>query len=332
MTKRLEKQNALLTKAFGSFIPDEVLQSIVDAPERINVGGGEKDLTVPSSDIRGFTEFIQSMTAKDAIDMLNHYLEAMTGIISRRGGIIMEFVGDGILATFSAEKSGENHADRAVFTAIDMQNNMEDINSWNAAHGYPVFEMGIGINTGSAFLGYIGSQARIKYDAIGSTINFGARVESYSTGGQIIISESTKAAVSVRLEISDSYKVLPKGALSEVALYVLAGIGAPYNYRCLTSAESPVTLKDPVSASYKIIEDKHCSAEVFEGTVTALGERSATFITATPLKMFDNIRFVSPILLSGKVVSKSKNGYLLRFTSAPRFREELNLLVKKEGD
>ena len=331
VTKKLENQNELLTKAFGSFIPDEIVQSIVDSPEKVKVGGGTRELTVLSSDIRGFTELIRPMTAEDVIGMLNHYLESMTCIIDRHRGVIMEFVGDGILATFVSDDKGNDHADRAIFAAIDMQNYMQDINAWNLKHGYPEFEMGIGINTGPAFIGYIGSSARIKYDAIGSTINFGARVESYSTGGQILITESTRNASKVNLEISDTYHVLPKGAAQEVALSVVAGIGDPYNYMCVSSADTPVTLEKIVEVQYKLIEEKHCSADVYSGHITALSEKFATILTAVPLKLFDNIRIVTPSLISAKVVSRSKNGYLIRFTSAHEFRSELDRSIKKEN-
>ena len=328
---QLEKQNRLLTKAFGSFIPEEIVRSIVDSPEKIKVGGGTRELTVLSSDIRGFTELIQSMRAEDVINMLNHYLESMTRIIDRHRGVIMEFVGDGIMATFVSDEQSGGHADRAIFAAIDMQNYVEDINIWNRKHGYPEFEMGIGINTGPAFLGYIGSSARIKYDAIGSTINFGSRVESYSTGGQILISETTRNASRLDLMISDTIRVLPKGVFQEVSLYVVAGINEPYNYRCLSSAESPVTLKSPIEMQYKLVENKHCSIEAYSGMITALSESSAIISTGTPLRMFDNLRIVSPALVSGKVVSKSKNGYLIRFTSAHEFRSELDRSIKKES-
>lgn len=331
VTVQLEKQNELLTKTFGSFIPEEIVQSIVDSPDKVKVGGGTRDLSVLSSDIRGFTELIQPMAAKDVIDMLNHYLEAMTRIIDRHHGVIMEFVGDGILATFVPDGQSASHADRAIFAAIDMQNYMEDINAWNRRHGYPEFEMGIGINSGPAFLGYIGSSARIKYDAIGSTINFGSRVESYSTGGQILLSESTKNASGLELLISDTFRVLPKGSSGEVSLYVLAGVGEPYNYMCATSAESPVMLEDPIQTSFKLMENKHCSPDTYTGMITAMSGSFATVTTALPLKLFDNIRIVSPSLVSGKVVSKSKNGYLIRFTSAPEFRTKLDRSIKKEN-
>lgn len=328
VTSQLEKRNLLIRKAFGSFIPDELVQSIIESPEEIGLSGGTRELTLLSSDIRGFTELIQTMTAQSAIGMLNHYLEAMTTIIDRYGGTIMEFIGDGIVATFTSE----DHADKALFTAVCMQNCMEDVNRWNKKHGYPEFEIGIGLHTGTAYMGYIGSKARFKYDAIGSNVNFVSRVESYSTGGQIIISQDTYRAATVDVRVGDSFRVLPKGYKKEETLYSVDGIGEPYNFICQTNLNRPVSLPEPVEILFKTVVDAHCSEEVYEGKVVAVSDGFATLVSQLSMKLFDDIRIVSPGLVSGKVVSRSQNGYLIRFTSAPKFQNEWSRINQRRSE
>ena len=317
VTVQLEMRNKVLEQTFGSFLPNEMIQSIIEAPDEFGTKGDTKQIAVIQSDIRGFTELIIEMDAKDVIDMINHYLEAMTVVIGRFGGTIMEFVGDGIIAIFDQSKLGEKYADKAIMAAVEMQHCMQDINAWNENHKYPSFEMGIGINTGLAYVGYIGSKAKMKYDALGSTINMVSRIESYSTGGQILLSQSTKDASKMKLEIDDEIKVLPKGAYEEVSLYHLGAIGAPYNIECRFRGAYPKTLDKPIYITFFTVENKHCGDEMFTGQFIGLSKSFATLQTDCPLRLYDNLRIETPEKISCKVISKSSNGILLRFTSNP---------------
>lgn len=323
---KLQMRNKLLEQTFGSFVPDEMAQALVNTPEEMHFDGEMRELTVLSSDIRGFSEMIPSMSASDAIDMLNHYLEAMTVVIMRHGGTIIEFIGDAILASFDIVTVGERHADKAAFAAIEMQNCMNDINRWNAEHGYPTFEVGMGVHTGTAYVGYIGSKTRMKYDIIGQHINTVSRIESYSTGGQILISQTCKDALKIIPHISGSIKVLPKGSPTEIILYSLIGIGDPYNLMCNAAPEITTVLPNPVLVEFNIVEDKHCGEDTYTGYITAASDKSAVMQTDCPLKLFDNIRINSQGFISCKVISRSKNGYLIRFTSIPKTYNAWGLL------
>ena len=330
---KLQARNRLLEQTFGSFVPDEMAQALISSPEEMHFDGEMRELTVLSSDIRGFSELIPSMSAADAIDMLNHYLEAMTVVIRRHDGTIIEFIGDAILASFDIVTAGEKHADKAAFAAIDMQNCMDDINHWNTEHGYPTFEMGIGLHTGTAYVGYIGSKTRMKYDIIGQHINTVSRIESYSTGGQILISQSCKDALNISPVISGSITVLPKGSPTELTLYSLIGVGSPYNIKCQVTPDVTTALPSPVLVGFNIVEDKHCKDETYTAYISAASEKSAVMQTDYPLKLFDNIRINSQGILSCKIISKSQNGYLIRFTSIPKSYNAWGLLNnQKSGD
>lgn len=333
VSTQLSARNKLLEKTFGSFIPDEMVQSILENPDDFALSGDTKQLSILQSDIRGFSELLPEMSAKDAIIMLNHYLETMTIAIKRHGGTIMGFVGDGIMATFDSKGPDDNNADKAIFAALEMQNMMPDIHEWNRSHGYPEFEMGIGINTGDAYVGYIGSTGKLKYDAIGSNVNLASRIESYSTGGQILISESCMEATKLRLNIASKFSVLPKGSGSELVLYLVGGIGSPYNIECKYQIDNPEPLEVPIDISFYTIENKHCGSESYAGRITGLSKTHATLETNCPLMIFDNIRINSRGAVSCKVVSRSGNGFLLRFTSIPKKYEEWSRESKtKAGD
>lgn len=312
---QLRQKNRVLRKSFEKIIPEDMAASIINDPDKLDVGGETRQITVIQSDIRGFSEMIQPMTASDAIDMLNHYLETMTVIIRRFGGTVLEFQGDGILAIFDSAKLGGKYADKAVFAAVVMQNSMEDINLWNRERNYPVFEMGIGIHSGPAFVGWIGSDERMKYDALGTTINIASRIESYSTGGQIIVSDSFMNTAEVKLEVANKYEVLPKGSYEKMVLYCIKGIGKPYNLHCRLADEIPKKLEIPKMIRFRIVENKQCGEPEYAGLIVSASSTSAMMITNCPLKLFDNLRVESDGVFSAKVVSRSENGYMIRFTS-----------------
>lgn len=123
------------------------------------------------TDLRGFTAIGEQLPAEDVVGMININLEVMTGIIFKYQGTIDEFIGDAILVIFGAPVLRDDDALRAVACALDMQLAMHEVNERNKAAGYPEVAMGIGINTGSAVVGNIGSRKRVKYGVVGSSVN-----------------------------------------------------------------------------------------------------------------------------------------------------------------
>ena len=321
VAQRLETQTEFLKQTFKTLIPDDVDRLMPGGTEQVKLSnnlGSLRNLTVLESDIRGFSEFIQGMSADKAIDMLNHYLGVMTGILRMHSGIVLEFVGDSILAIFDEENAGENHAEKAVFAAVEMQLCMDDVRAWNRKRNYPEFEMGIGIATGQAYVGYIGSESRMEYDAIGSTINLGSRIESYSTGGQILISKSCRDSIRKELIILDSFTIAPKGYSEYIEVFLVGGIGEPYNLICGDATEVPTAFEHPVPITYNMVVHKQYMKPDIPGEITEASDNSATLVSDHSLKLFDNIRInTAEEHISCKVVSKSEKGYLVRFTSVP---------------
>ena len=188
LNKQLEMRNKLLNETFGRFLSDDIVKELLDTPGGLELGGKKQVLTIMMSDLRGFTAISEKMDPSDLVTMLNHYLGAMTDVIQNRSGTIIEFIGDGIMVLFGAPAKDPSHADNAIAAAIEMENAMADVNKWNLERGYPLLEMGIGIVTGEVVIGNIGSDKRMKYGVVGSSVNLCGRIESYTFGNQILIS------------------------------------------------------------------------------------------------------------------------------------------------
>lgn len=314
---QLELRNKLLGETFGRFLSDEIVRQLLETPDGLALGGKKRTVTIMMSDLRGFTAMSERMEAQSLIAMLNHYLGEMTEIIQRRSGTIIEFIGDGIMAIFGAPLPSDRHAADAVAAAVEMQNRMEVINVWNTERGYPLLEMGIGINTGEVIVGNIGSEKRTKYGVVGSHVNLAGRIESYTVGGQVLVSPLTRELISEPLEVAQEQSVFPKGVKEPLVLAHVTGIGGEYGLSCRKQEEAPVPLETPKEVSFLIIRDKHCDLTPNIGYLTALSPTGAVMETDVQLTQFDNLQLDFGGKLFCKVISKEGIGWLLHFTAIP---------------
>ena len=191
----LARAHELVRRAFGRYVSEEVAASILQSPEGLELGGEEREVTILMSDLRGFTALAARLSPHEVIEFLNLYLEAMVDVISRYEGTIDEIIGDAILVIFGAPVVCDDHAAKAVACGLSMQLAMTDVNQRLTAKGAAELEMGIGIHTGRVIVGNIGSLRRTKYAAVGSNVNLAGRIESFTTGGQLLISESTRERI-----------------------------------------------------------------------------------------------------------------------------------------
>lgn len=315
LNNQLELRNKLLNETFGRFLSDEIVRQLLDTPDGLLLGGKKRTLTIMMSDLRGFTAMSEQMEPQSLIAMLNHYLGAMTDIIQRYNGTIIEFIGDGILAIFGAPAESDHHAADAVAAAVAMQMQMKAINDWNISRGFPVLEMGIGINTGEVIVGNIGSEKRTKYGVVGSHVNLCGRIESYTVGGQILISPQTRKMAQCDLDVAQELEVYPKGVKGALVLSHITGIGKPY---CLSSdfgSENEKMMDVTIPIGFKRIADKHCSDTVYEGIITAINRKNAILKTRIPVQIFENICLCADEEVFCKVLSEQEHGLLLRFTA-----------------
>ena len=217
--KAMEARGTFIRETFGRYVSDDVVASLLGSPEALRLGGELRKVTVMMSDLRGFTAVAERLTPEEAIRFLNGYLQTMVDLILRYGGTINEIMGDGILVIFGAPTVAADDAERAVACGVAMQRAMVDVNARSRERGLPEVEMGIGIHTGEVIVGNIGSDRRMKYAAVGSHVNLTGRIESYTTGGQLLISESTLQEVGTIVEVGRSLRIEPKGARKEMIVW-----------------------------------------------------------------------------------------------------------------
>ncbi len=180
---------------FASKVSKDVMEQLINNTDKNQLQSQNKNITIFFSDIRQFTSISEKIgDPKILVNYLNHYLTPMSEIITKNNGTIDKYIGDAIMAYWNAPFDIENHADKAVKTAIEQINILDNINKYYFQNNLPKIEIGIGITTGSATIGEIGSIGRSDYTVIGDTINLGSRIESLCKyyGVKIIISEFTK--------------------------------------------------------------------------------------------------------------------------------------------
>src|SRR5262245_9470837 len=241
----LARAHELVRHAFGRYVSEEVAARILQSPEGLELGGEEREVTILMSDLRGFTALAARQQPREVIEFLNLYLEEMVDVISRYEGTIDEIIGDAILVIFGAPVASQDHADKAVACGLAMQLAMPDVNQRLTAKSASALEMGIGIHTGRVIVGNIGSLRRTKYAAVGSNVNLAGRIESFTTGGQLLISENTRERIKSPLRIDGQFQVEPKGAARSLQLYEVGGIGEPFNLALPSRSEALRPLPQP---------------------------------------------------------------------------------------
>ena len=164
-----------------------------------------------------------SARPENVVKLLNHYLEGMTRIITKYGGTIDEFIGDAILVVFGAPVALDKAEARAVACAIEMLNSMPEVNRWNVAQGLPTVEMGIGIHSGEALTGNVGSNKRKEYTVIGDVINVASRIEQLNKQFQteILVSDEVRAALGNPATLIEKGEVAVKGRERPVRVFSL---------------------------------------------------------------------------------------------------------------
>ncbi len=231
LVEEVERRNKFIRSVFGRYLTDDIAETLLDSPEGLNLGGERREITILMADIRGFTNLSSHLEPEKVVTLVNNFLSEMTRVIISYGGTIDEFIGDAILALFGAPRAMEDHAEKAVACALEMQQAMQAVNELNQQSGLPELATGIGINTGEVIVGNIGSEQRAKYGVVGHNVNFASRIESYTDGGQILVSDRTLEACNGLLETRGEMSVRPKGFDEDVRIHDICGIGGTYQIR-----------------------------------------------------------------------------------------------------
>ena len=210
-----------IKKQFEHYLDPRQVQQLQDNPDLLQLGGSRRYITVLFTDVRGFTSMSESMSAEDVTYIMNRALTAQVEAVKKYGGMVDKFIGDALMAVFSAPLDLENHESKAIECAIQMQKNMEDLNIELEEEGLPPVAIGIGINSGEAIVGNMGSDTRFDYTCIGSPVNEAARLESSckEVGVDLIIGRTTALKSDYTLKELDPIKV--KGVGRPLVIYTL---------------------------------------------------------------------------------------------------------------
>ena len=336
--QELERRNQFIRKVFGRYTSDEVVEALLDAPDGLKLGGEKREVTILMSDLRGFTALAERLEATEVVSLLNHYLSAMVEVIQRNGGTIDEIIGDAILVLFGAPVALEDDAQRAVLCALGMQKAMGDVNEQNLQRGWPEIEMGIALHTGEVVVGNIGSVKRSKYGVVGRTINTTARIESFTVGGQIIVSPTLIPAAGPRLILGDEVEVHAKGMKEPLRCRQLLG-HEDHPELGLREETACTPLVEPVPVRYVLLTGKHFAEQMEPAAFVALSHRRAVIEARSPVPAYSNLLLRLEAVtgeneapeLYAKVIrplDESGNRYLIQFTSVPPgVRARLNRLA-----
>ncbi|WP_082584520.1 CHASE2 domain-containing protein [Noviherbaspirillum sp. Root189] len=210
---------------FGRFLNPNVVRQIVEQGETVeSLSGRTRNITVLFSDIRGFTTLSESRPPQEVVTLLNRYFERQVEVVFRHGGTLDKFIGDCIMAFWGAPLDDPLHAPRAVAAALEMQNVLLEFKQELAAEGSDVgdFDVGIGVHSGQAVVGFIGAQRKLDYTAIGDTVNLASRVEGLTKGiARVLVTEDTMraCAASEDLDFRPHGAFDVKGRAAKVELY-----------------------------------------------------------------------------------------------------------------
>ena len=227
VVKYLEEAKAKreIKSAFQHYMAPELVEELISDPKQLQYGGATKEISVLFSDIRSFTTFTESHPMEETVAMLREYLTEMTKIVIDNKGIIDKFVGDEIMALFGTPIKDENHAYNACKTAMVMRERLNQMQEKWKSEGKDIIEIGIGVNSGLAVVGNLGSEQVFDYTAIGDNINLGARLEAsnkkYPSENKIIISEFTLNYIKDRAEVAFICNENVKGKNVGVDIYHL---------------------------------------------------------------------------------------------------------------
>jgi adenylate cyclase len=216
-------QQSLQRSALERFLSPEVAEMVVANPH-IRLGGVNQEVTVMFADIRGFTPMSENLEPGRVVEILNEYFTRVTDVIFDNGGMLDKYMGDAVMAVFGAPISKGNDAENAVNSAIQIQRLLIELNRDAAARQWPELRVGIGINTGNAVAGNIGSPRRLDYTVVGDAVNTAQRLMSNAKGGQILISESTAEKLGRSFELERLPELKVKGRSEAVPVFSVSWI------------------------------------------------------------------------------------------------------------
>ena len=220
------RQKLYIRRMFGQYMSETVINHLLEHPEKLQLGGERRRVTLFFSDLAGFTTISERLSAETVVSLLNDYLSAMTEIILDEAGTVDKFEGDAIMAFWGAPLDQADQAARACRAALRQQAALQELNRQFAGLNLPPLSMRIGLNTGDAIVGNLGSAKRFDYTVIGDTVNLASRLEGVNKfyGSHIMASEATAAECTGTVEFRELDLVAVKGKEQAIRVFEVLGL------------------------------------------------------------------------------------------------------------
>ena len=210
-----------IKKQFEHYLDPRQVKRLQKNPELLKLGGEKRYATFLFTDVRGFTSLSESVEPEQVTYIMNKALTAQQSAVQKHEGMVDKYIGDAMMAIFNAPINLDKHEDKAIECALDIQKNMIELNKELIKEGLPSIAIGIGINSGEAVIGNMGSESRFDYTAIGDAVNTAARLESSTkeVGEDLIIGQNTKQKSKFKLKLLEPIKVKGKAKALEIYTY-----------------------------------------------------------------------------------------------------------------
>ena len=215
-----------IQKAMGMYISNDIMKNVVKNIDDVKLGGKRAELSILFADIRGFTSISEKLSPEEVTEILNEYFSEMEPIISKYKGVLNKFIGDAVLVIFGDPIYDKDHALNAVKCANSMLKRVKYLQEKWLNEGKPKIEIGVGINTGEAFVGNIGSQNRLEYTVIGDAVNLASRIEGYNKvyKTKLLISSTTYEEVKGFAEVIKISDVQIRGKANKMDIYEVLNV------------------------------------------------------------------------------------------------------------
>ena len=216
-----ENVDKKIENILGKYISKDIKNKVLKNESATQLGGKRAEITIMFADIRGFTALSETRKAEEVSLLLNEYFSELEPIITKYNGVINKFIGDAVLVVFGDPAEDKSHAQNAVKCAYELRNRVKDIKQRWLEEGKPKIDIGIGINTGEAFIGNVGTENRFEYTVIGDTVNIASRIEDYNKiyKTHILISENTYNKISQIVDVIKIREVSIKGKAKKINIY-----------------------------------------------------------------------------------------------------------------
>ena len=222
------RQKRFIKGVFAKYVPPAVVDKMIANPRLLTLGGEQREITCLFTDIASFTTISEKLDPKTLVSFLNEYLDKLTRIIFKYGGTLDKYEGDAIIAFFGAPVDISNHREAAILAAIEMQKaSLEISDKWKDLCGRNIVTR-IGLNSGQAVVGNMGSDLRFDYTAIGDTMNLASRLEGANKFFDTKILASETTIMTSNVVISPVARLKVKGKTEAVRVYEIAGLKSDF--------------------------------------------------------------------------------------------------------